>query len=192
MKKNKVPESFPGSLMITLEDGPMKYLHPDYRSYENDEWEAEFEYFMSRIMSAIAPSRNQYNKNCGRLQLSTIYTISDKAFGLLILYNKLHCWDEALEFESNSKEKRPIKTTSRKRFCDSTTGRKQGWSEDGRNLYAHLCWAIKNRREQISSIDIEKKFMKKHSHATTRNNEDNSNRIPTVDYWSDDQSSDDE
>ena len=190
MKKgDKVPKSFPGSLSINLERGPGKYLDPDYRVYEKDAtWKPEFEYFMSRIMSAIAPSRNGYNKNCGKLKLSQIYTVSDEAFGIVMLYNELHCWDEALEIESNSNgaDKRPIKTTSKKRFCDSTSGRKQGWSEDGRNLYQHLCWEIKNRREKLSSIDIEKQFMKKYSQATTRDDEDNSNRVPTVDYFSDD------
>ena len=116
---------------------------------------------MARIMPALAPSRNKYKKNKGTKKLSEIYTVSDEAFGLLVLHNELHCWDEASK--KGTDEETPSTLKSKKRFCDSGSGRKQGWSADGRMLYEHLCWGVHNRRKDPTSKTIEEDFMGKYS-----------------------------
>ena len=160
LKNKKVPTGFPATLLISTTDGK-NYLNSHYRLYTDNQWEEEFQYFMARIMPALAPSRNKYKKNKGTKKLSEIYTVSDEAFGLLVLHNELHCWDEASK--KGTDEETPSTLKSKKRFCDSGSGRKQGWSADGRMLYEHLCWGVHNRRKDPTSKTMEEDFMAKYS-----------------------------
>ena len=144
--------------------------------YEEDTAEEEFEYFMERIMSAIAPTRNKFMYRKGQELLSKIYTVSDEAFGLLMLFNEFHCWEEDVEKRSGNANR--LVKTSNKRFCDPRSGSKQGWSEDGRNLYQYLCFEVDKRRKEKVSIQFEERFKEKHSNGGSKDGADSLLHVP--------------
>ena len=73
-------------------DDEKNHLPKDYRRWT--EPKEDFRFFMESIMPAIAPCRCKFGEKKGIRKLSDIYTVSDEAFGLVILLNKLHCWEE--------------------------------------------------------------------------------------------------
>ena len=75
-------------------------------------------------MLAIAPSQNKFKDRKGKKTLSEIFTVTDKAFGLVTLLNESHCWDEAAK-------KVLCEQYAKKKFCDGRSGNKKGWSDRG-------------------------------------------------------------
>ena len=71
--------------------------------------------------------------------MSEIFTISDEAFGLVMLLNEFHCWEEAAE-------KLPGVRHAKKKFCDARSGNKKGWSEKGIKVYNRICKNLRSRK----------------------------------------------
>mmetsp|Transcript_1367 Transcript_1367/g.2862 ORF Transcript_1367/g.2862 Transcript_1367/m.2862 type:complete len:681 (-) Transcript_1367:32-2074(-) len=156
--KGLVPESFPGTLGLV--DDPNNegevMINPGYRNYSianND----EFCYFVRRILPAINPKKLNFGKDCVYKKISEMFSVSDEAFALLVLYNELHVWkenmkqgDQPIDSEENSTDQRKRKK-KRKRFCDPMSGRKQGWELKGKRLYNKLCNCVSELRENVST-----------------------------------------
>ena len=147
-----VPPGFPGEILVNLQpDSQKNHLHERYRQW-GEEPPQEFVYFIERIMPAIAPKRSKFGENCGIKKLSDMYTISDEAFGLLMLLNEFDIWKaKAGQAED--------KTYSKKRFVDGCSGNKQGWSVSGINTYMRLCKHLKKRRSEETSKLMEERIM---------------------------------
>ena len=67
-------------------------LHPNYHSFEEDGSE-EFEYFCDRILSRLRPRDTKYKERTTKEPLSAIFTPSDEAFALMIIYNEIDRWE---------------------------------------------------------------------------------------------------
>ena len=166
-ENNKVPESFPGTIMVSLEpDSEMWHVHKDYR--QSEEPTPEFKYFVERILTAIQPPRNKFNDRKGKKKLSEIYTVTDEAFGLVILLNELHCWEECAERKEASDR------YGRKRFCDGRSGNKKGWKNWGLIIYNRLCKNVQRRRQMKESIEMEKNMYKEYSRNNSRHGDSSS------------------
>lgn len=157
--------TFPGTMGLSC--GEDELLHRQYRRYDSAENE-EFLYFLTRVLPAVnAKAKSEFeNKKSIRL-ISDIYTTSDEAFALLVLYNEAHVWKQQYNFEAqrindttngNKKWKSPRYA---KRFCDAKSGNKQGWSEEGQNVFNALCREVDRRRAEPASKDLEEKIRAK-------------------------------
>ena len=142
--KNRVPETFSGTVLVSLKYDLEKFhLHQDYQ--QSKETTPDFRYFVERILPVIAPSQNKFKDRKGKKTLSEIFTVTDKAFGLGMLLNELHCWDEAAE-------KVPGERYAKKKFCDARSGNKKGWSDKGLKVYNRICKNLRSRRCEEQSI----------------------------------------
>ena len=143
-----VPASFPGTILIQRKNG--KYiLHEEYRKYNDDALNEDFEYFLRQILSVSNPSINKFKESKQKLLISDMFTIADEAFGLLILYNEFHVWKlQVDQIKSGVKVKR-----ERKRFCDGKSGNKQGWTSEGIKCYHSLCIQVKKRRDETKTVE---------------------------------------
>ena len=141
--------------MVSLEyDSERSHLHKDYRN--SDEATPEFRYFAERILAAVDPRRNKFKDKKGMKPLREIYTVTDEAFGLLILLNELHCWEAVADKEPGAK-------FVRKKFCDAKSGSKNGWSEKGLRVYNRICKNLRTRRCEEQSIRLESNMYKAYS-----------------------------
>ena len=85
--------NFP-KIVLSRDDGS---LHPSYRRIEENGLE-EFEYFFDRIMSRIRPRDTKYKDRKTKEPLSAIFTPSDEAFALLIIYNEIDRWENIIRY----------------------------------------------------------------------------------------------
>ena len=92
----------------------------------------EFEYFCDRILSRLRPRDTKYKERKTKERLSAIFTPSDEAFALMILYNEIDRWEnipdpDTLEAMEVSK-KRKWKNTVEKKilFFDKGNLRRMG------------------------------------------------------------------
>ena len=90
---------------------------------------------MDRMMPAMAPSRSNCNEHKGMKNLSEMFTVSNKVFGLLMLLNKFDNWKAKAEEETNGKK---AGCTSKK-FVDRRSGNKEEWNPAGLNTHRRLC-----------------------------------------------------
>lgn len=138
--------------MPTQRAGSKKFhLSEEYRRWEKPP--EEFRFFMNKIMPAIRATNCEYRKFKGIKPLREIFTVSDEAFGLVILLNELHIW------ENKVAEKTIGTKYHRKRFVDAHSGNRQGWSNAGLNTYNRLVDEIKKRREEEVSIQLEETML---------------------------------
>eukprot|EP00536_Pseudo-nitzschia_multiseries_P007147 jgi/Psemu1/17149/gm1.17149_g len=89
----KVPSSFPGT--VALNTDSMEILAKEYRQYGNAANE-EFYYFVTRILSAINPGKTNFRLRKTKDLISTIFTVTDEAFALMIIDNdgSANGWDK--------------------------------------------------------------------------------------------------
>ena len=160
--ENIVPTCFPGTLFLTgvvdkdgkvSEEGP--YLSPEYRRYK-DHRNDEFEYFMTRIMERISPVQRRFKNKCGVNLLSNIYTVSDEAYGLTMLYTQLELWNLQKEDKNNGRTGKDIR--KRKRNSLNTDGFGWNWAE--KNVYGALLKEVAERREEENSLALERNLRK--------------------------------
>ena len=153
--------NFP-KIVLTRDDGS---LHPSYRCIEENGLE-EFEYFFDRIVSRLRPRDTKYKDRRTKEPLSAIFTPSDEAFALLIIYNEIERWENipdpvSLETTEVSK-KRKWKNTVEKKFCSATRGSMDGWKDEGKKLYYALVENIERlRKDPVTGSDFEHKLMVK-------------------------------
>ena len=137
-------------------DDEKNHLPKDYRRWT--EPTEDFRFFMESIMPAIAPHRCKFHEKKGIRKLSEIYTVSDEAFGLVVLLNELHCWEE----KANEKETGVIGKT-RKTFVNGRSGNKQGWNIKGVNIYNRICKNLQKRRLEQGSMELERKMYEEYA-----------------------------
>ena len=90
-KEGKVPEFFPGVLKISINLKAKLLLNKEYRDIcanRNPESEYFVKYFLLLEISA-----KRKKDGCCRNTLSQASTPTNKAFGLMVLNNKLHVWN---------------------------------------------------------------------------------------------------
>ena len=104
-------------------------INPNYRRDPENE---DFKYFISRILPAMNPSKSKFSTSKTQSVLSDIFTPCDEAYGLLLIHNELHVWEQQEEVETENQEK--------KRFTNGKLG--NGWSRQGRNLFTKLAQHI--------------------------------------------------
>ena len=73
-------------------------LSPHYRRQQSE----EFKYFYNRILSAINPQIMMWDKVKGLEPLSEIFSVTDEAFALVMLFNELHCWEETAQIRERN------------------------------------------------------------------------------------------
>lgn len=164
--KGLVPKSFPGSLELVEDpnnEGEV-IINPEYRKYSTAN-NGEFFYFVSRMLPSINPKKVNFSKECSNKSISEIFSVSDEAFALLLLYNEHHVWvdnmrtgEESVDSEDEGTSK-TRKKKKRKRFCDPSSGRKQGWEWRGKKLYNTLCKKVQQLREDKSTGEALEKMM---------------------------------
>jgi len=123
-------------------------LHQDYRRYEGGYDEA-FEYFVTRLLARITPSRTNFRKQKHKKLLSEIFTVTDEAFVLFVLYNEMHVWLEQIEDKKQKKKGREL--VREKRFCNS----KEGWKFEGLQVFVSIVREIMHRRKEPEEFDEE-------------------------------------
>ena len=167
-----MPDGFPGHVLIqtieeTGEDGKIReryVLHKDYRR----EYSEVFRWFVKRIVGAIGPKDREFKKKVYRNKLSEFCSVSDEAFALVLLFNEYSSWTTPTD--------RVNKQRKRKRFTDSASGRKEGWSIEGRTLFCNICVEIRKRREEAVSKDVENELRQAFVEEGGRNSEENEER----------------
>ena len=143
------------------EEDKKYYLNENYRRWK--EPPEEFKYFMERIMPAIRATNNEFKKLKGVKPLSDHFTVSDEAFGLVMLLNELKIWeDKATEPKGDNKYYRKL-------FVDGHSGNRQGWSNKGLNTYNRLCFEIEERRCEGISIDMEQTMLDNYRQTSSTN-----------------------
>ena len=124
----------------------------------------EFRHFMDRMMPAMSPSRCHHNKHKGMKSLSEMFTVSDKAFGLLMLLNKFDNWKAKAEEETIGKKS----GCTSKRFADGQSSNKEGWNQAGLNTHNRLCKNLVKRQNKSSSLELEEKMKQENAIHCTR------------------------
>ena len=143
----KVLDSFPGSVYLQVKN-KKTILHPDYRRYEGGYDEA-FEYFVTRLLARITPSRTNFRKQKHKKLLSEIFTVTDEAFVLFVLYNEWHIW--VAQIEDIKKRKKGRDLVREKRFCNS----KEGWKFEGMQVFVSIVREVMQRRKESEELEEE-------------------------------------
>ena len=115
--------------MVCTDDAMMS---AEYRNYSNADNE-DFYYFLTRILSAINPANNNFKQRKDKELINDIFLVTDEAFGLMIIYNEHNEWKNQRERKLNG-----TVDLNRKRFCDAISGSRQGWMEEGQELFNDL------------------------------------------------------
>ena len=91
-KIGKVPSTFPGTVGLLVSDNNdgIASLVNQYRRY-GEEKNEEFYYFVTRILPAINPGAD-FKRLMKEKLISDIFSVTDEAFGLIILHNEYHVW----------------------------------------------------------------------------------------------------
>eukprot|EP00536_Pseudo-nitzschia_multiseries_P016195 jgi/Psemu1/45294/gm1.45294_g len=91
-----VPPSFPHTAcLLNTNPSTSPILHPEYRK-KGIVGDEDFYYFVTCILAGISPSRNRFKKSKETELMSDIFSVSDEAFGLMILHNEHHVWHIAV------------------------------------------------------------------------------------------------
>ena len=141
----KVPASFPGTVAINTDS--VEILANEYRQYGNADNE-EFYYFVTRILSAVNPGKTNFKLRKTKDLISTIFTVTDEAFTLMIIDNKYSNWDKQKQMKLDGTYTTHKKTKyMKKKYCDSKSGSANGWDKEGRKVFTKLCKKVQTLRE---------------------------------------------
>ena len=93
--------------------------------------------------------------------ISDIFSVTDDASGITLLYNEHHVWVHQRRTKSDNTLLR-----NKKQFCDAKIGNKDGWIQEGRGLFSDLCRAVVLLCNELESgVEMEKllqeRFQKK-------------------------------
>ena len=164
--KGLVPAGFPGTLGLVEDpnnEGKV-VINPMYRNYSTAN-NSEYFYFVTRLLPSINPKKVNFGKECSYKPISEMFSVSDEAFALLLLYNEHHVWIDNMRNGEQSVDSEDEGTSDtrkkkkRKRFCDPSSGRKQGWEWKGKKLYNTLCKQVRQLRECKSTGESLDKMM---------------------------------
>eukprot|EP00957_Ditylum_brightwellii_P199311 15192447-Ditylum_brightwellii.AAC.1 len=81
--------------MVCADDGITSAEYRNYISVDNE----DFYYLMTRILFAINPTNNNFKQRKDKDVISDIFSITDEAFGLMVIYNKHNVWKNQRERE---------------------------------------------------------------------------------------------
>ena len=89
-----MPEHFPGTvgLVENPECDNKIIINPNYRQYTVAEEDEDFYNFVTRILAAINSASSDFRQRKEKQLISDILSVTDAAFGLILLYNKHHVW----------------------------------------------------------------------------------------------------
>ena len=157
-----MPRSFPESIQLigvveTEGDGQGEdvrhvTINPNYRRYGNASNESFF-YFINRILPAMNPTQSKFKQDKDKKLISEMFSVADEAFALVVLFNEYDVWEEQIIAEDEGRQ--PAK---KKRFCDSKSGRRDGWKREGKNLFFKLCMEVeKLRSDPETGKELEEK-----------------------------------
>jgi len=91
--KGLVPAGFLGTLGLVEDpnnEGKV-VINPMYRNYYTAN-NSEYFYFVSILLPSINPKKVNFGKECSYKPISEMFSVSDEAFALLLLYNEHHVW----------------------------------------------------------------------------------------------------
>ena len=148
-EKAGVPISFPGSIELVTD--PSKgiekaIINTKCRHYGNADNE-DFYYFLCRILSAINPACSNFKQRKTTDLISDIFSVTDEAFGLIVIYNEYHVWENLRSRKIGGGGDATV-LKKRKRYCDANSGRRDGWMKEGQVLFDKLCRKVHDLREK--------------------------------------------
>ena len=162
-----VPRSFPGVLQIFPGSDKEKTLcfHKDYREF-GENGNEELEYFFKYLLAKIDPSRTKYRnkKNYAERSFDVAFTVSDEAFGLLVLDNDLEVWNQQFEAKRKDPNAKLVAKDYRRKYVKQHQKGTTGWTDEGILLY----FKLKKRLTQLRRMkrqSTEKYLMKFRSEA---------------------------
>ena len=154
----KVPDDFPNENILVHEheeNGRRRLKIPDgYRRLDENK---NLKYLFSCMVTAIHPSGHRFHQEKGMKRISEIFSSSDEAFALLVIYNEIDRWkyranknrEEMVVQIENLQQKGKRKRGSgepSKKFNNASSRDKDGWSEEGQRLYQDLFCTIEALR----------------------------------------------
>ena len=152
MERVKFPIIFPGTLEINPNKEKIPILHQGYRKLDgNDEVPLEFIWFISVFLSRIQPLRTKFGEKCTEKNVSDIYTVSDEAYGLLVLHNYKEAWDQQLKWKREGVK--GSKLCCKSKYIDCKIGSKAAWGRSGMNTYNELCKYVEKRRSESKMFE---------------------------------------
>jgi len=136
--------------------------------------EASYTKFCKIVLSSVV-GKSGWKLNCGNKKLSEFVTISDEAFGLLLMHNSWEVWTN---MGRNAREGKPIGKAKREGNKGGMQGlmtrytsngayvkKNQGWSDDGLDCFLDLVEKVKTDRthdgEKQQGQSFEDKFKAK-------------------------------
>ena len=133
-----VPATFPGTVGLAINEQTKALLHPSYRRYKdismNSKEFREFKYFLD-LLQKTNPRRHRFHQR-QHVLISEVFTASDEAFALMVLFNEHGVWVDQREMAKEGKKGNALHLA--KRFCDGKSGNKDGWSRVGLGVYKRL------------------------------------------------------
>ena len=145
-----VPEEATGATPVEE-----KYiLPPNYRRIETKD---EFKYFVNRILAAVNVKNTEYHLQKHNKKINDIFSVSDKAFALLLLFNEFKRWNlkgkKLADDPKNAGMLTPdeIKETQ-KPFTGGHTGDPERFSLEGRKFTATCVRAVRRDVEETQLL----------------------------------------
>lgn len=119
-----------------------------------------------------------------------MFTVTDEAFGLMILYNEYHVWSMQQKAKDGKVDELTAKKT-KKRFVDAKSGKRDGWDDGGRNLFNKLCREIDALRKAPTTGKVFEDLMRDRFRAESSENNDNKGSVSGIRTQQDDVIEDD-
>ena len=149
-------------------DVPDNFVRVLLSSYRNhsvtgcEDSKKAFEYFVERILPAVNANHTRYHVKKKTKLLSEIFTVTDEAFGLMLLENYEGRWrKQNLEPDKTKWRQKSMnaKYTSSKNGVKNNT-----WSAEGRNKFCDWCKRVEAlRKEDTTGKQVERELLLKHN-----------------------------
>ena len=152
-----MPDNFPdnATLLVETEDteGKRLTLPLSHREFVTPELKCFFE----QMVTKMHPSGHNFFQDKTSKCISEMLSSSDEAFALLVMYNESHRWKADAEIPKPSEvcgKRKRSPTKGQKKFNNSDSGDRDGWSRHGRLLYQQLTELIERKREDKITGEI--------------------------------------
>jgi len=157
-ERGEIPESFPGVLLLQLND-EKDILQDQYRKLTDIETDEnnrtippEVVYFHEKLLPNVKGKKKDWKKWMGAHLLSEIYSVSEEAFALLIIDNELDMWNKQFVKKENGLSGRALRLP--KKYCQHDRG--SSWLTEDLLLYDALKVYIGLRRKTRESDTMER------------------------------------
>jgi L-rhamnose mutarotase len=108
-----------------------------------------FEYFVNRILPAVNANHTRYHAKKKKKLLSEIFTVTDEAFGLMLLENYEERWRK--QHREPDKKKWRQKSMNAKYTASINGVKTNTWSTDGMNKFCEWCNQVQELREDYTT-----------------------------------------